>query len=66
MTCEQPPASAASAAMMPIGPAPVTTAVSPGWMAALTAACSPTANGPTIAASANDTLSGSLKVKAAG
>ena len=46
--------------MMPIGPAPVTTAVSPGWILALTAAWSPTAKGSTMAASANDTVSGSL------
>ena len=51
---------------MPIGPAPVTTAVSPGWIFAFTAACSPTAKGSTMAASAKLTLSGSLKVKAAG
>ena len=66
MTRLQPPASAASAAMMPIGPAPITTARSPGAIFAFEAACKPTANGSTIAASANDTLSGSLKVKAAG
>jgi len=62
----QPPASAASATMMPIGPAPMTTARSPGAIRALDAAWSPTANGSTIAASAKDTLSGSLKVKDAG
>ena len=66
MTREQPPARAASAAMMPIGPAPVTTAVSPGWILALTAACRPTAKGSTMAASAKDTLSGNLYVNAAG
>ena len=66
MTRLQPPASAASATMVPIGPAPITTPRSPGAIFALEAACSPTANGSTIAASAKDTLSGSLKVKAAG
>ena len=59
---EQPPARAAIATIVPIGPAPMTTAVSPGAILALAAACMPTANGSTIAPSAKDTLSGSLKV----
>ena len=66
MTRLQPPASAASATMMPIGPAPITTARSPGAILAFDAACRPTAKGSTIAASAKETLSGSLKVNAAG
>ena len=65
-TFEQPPASAASAIMMPIGPAPITAATSPGTIRARVAACMPMANGSTKAPSAKDTLSGSLKVKAAG
>ena len=60
MTRLQPPASAASATMMPIVPAPITTATSPGAIFALAAACIPTANGSTIAPSAKLTLSGSL------
>ena len=37
ITREQPPASAASATMVPIGPAPMTMAVSPGvWVYQLT------------------------------
>ena len=59
---EQPPASAAIATIVPIGPAPMTTAVSPGVIFALVAACMPTANGSTMAPSAKLTLSGSLKV----
>ncbi len=51
---------------MPIGPAPLTTATSPGLILALVAACMPTATGSTMAPSAKLTLSGSLKVKAAG
>jgi poly-beta-hydroxyalkanoate depolymerase len=62
MARAQPPASAAIATMMPIGPAPSTMAVSPGEMPALVAACMPTANGSTIAPSAKLTLSGSLNV----
>ena len=66
MTWLQPPASAASAVSTPMGPAPVTTATSPGLMRALMAACMPTASGSTMAPSAKLTLSGSLKVNAAG
>ena len=62
MARAQPPASAAIATMVPIGPAPSTTAVSPGVIFALVAACMPTANGSTMAPSAKLTLSGSLKV----
>ena len=65
-TLEQPPANAASATMMPIGPAPITAATSPGTIRALAAACMPMANGSTIAPSAKLTASGSLNVKAAG
>ena len=65
-TREHPPASAASATMMPIGPAPITAATSPGTIRARAAACMPIANGSTIAPSAKLTFSGSLKVKAAG
>ena len=61
-----PPASAASAVTIPIGPAPITTATSPGRMRALLAACIPTASGSTIAASSKPTLSGIRKVNAAG
>jgi hypothetical protein len=60
------PTSAARATMMPIGPAPSTTATSPGLMRARVVARVPTAKGSTIAPSWNVTLSGSLKVKAAG
>ncbi len=60
MTRAQPPASAASAVMIPIVPAPITTATSPGVILALAAACMPMANGSTSAPSAKLTLSGSL------
>ena len=60
MTRLQPPARAASATMMPIVPAPITTAMSPGAILALDAACIPIANGSTRAPSAKLTLSGSL------
>ena len=66
MTRLHPPASAASAVTIPIGPAPMTTATSPGLIFALFAACMPTASGSTIAASAKLTLSGTLNVNAAG
>ncbi len=56
------PARAASATIVPIGPAPSTTAVSPGASFALVAACMPTAKGSTMAPSAKLTLSGSLNV----
>ena len=51
---------------MPIGPAPLTTARSPGCTCAFVAACMPTASGSTMAPAAKLTLSGSLKVKSAG
>ena len=66
MTRAQPAARAARMVTMPIGPAPITTARSPGWICALVAACTPTASGSTIAPAASETLSGSLKVKSAG
>ena len=50
----------------PIGPAPMTRPMSPGLTAALVAPWTPTASGSTIAASAKETLSGSLKVKSSG
>ena len=49
-----------------IGPAPMTTAISPARIRALLAPCIPTASGSTIAPSAKETLSGNLKVNAAG
>ena len=66
MTWPAPAAKAESATMMPIGPAPMTTAVAPGLIWAFVAACMPTANGSTMAPSASETCAGSLKVKAAG
>lgn len=66
MTSEQPPASAARAVTTPIGPAPITSAISPGLIPALVAACMPMAKGSTMAPSAKLTLSGNLNVKAAG
>jgi len=66
ITRAAPPASAASAVIAPIVPAPITTARSPGFIAAFFAACRPIDSGSTIAPSANDTLSGSRYVNAAG
>lgn len=66
ITRAAPPASAASAVIAPIVPAPTTTAMSPGFIAAFFAACSPIASGSTIAPSANDTFGGSRYVNAAG
>ena len=66
ITLLQPPAIAQSAVTIPMVPAPITTAISPITGLALTTECIPTETGSIIAPSANDTLSGSLKVKAAG
>ena len=66
MTRAQPAAKAASTVTRPIGPAPMTTAMSPGLICALTVPWTPTASGSTMAPAAKETLSGSLKVKSAG
>ena len=59
--------SAAIATMVPIGPAPMHHGeCRPGAIRALARPACPTAKGSTIAPSAKLTLSGSLKVKAAG
>ncbi|MNT45862.1 hypothetical protein D3C72_1824680 [compost metagenome] len=66
ITRAAPPASAASAVIAPMVPAPMTTATSPGFSAAFFAACRPMASGSTMAPSPKLTLSGRRKVKAAG
>ena len=61
-----PPAKAARAVTIPIGPQPITNPIWPGFILAFVAPCIPTARGSTIAPSPKDKLSGILNTKSAG